>query len=70
MYDKLSAYKLSKGKQYKSDYGAILTWVVGSLKEEQNKKSKLDERGKAGQIMDAHAELTKIQQQRYGNDNS
>lgn len=33
MFDKLSAYKLSKGKRYKSDYGAILSWVVDSLSE-------------------------------------
>jgi hypothetical protein len=29
--DKLSAYKLSKGKKYDSDYGAILTWVVDEV---------------------------------------
>ena len=33
MLDKLNAYKLSKGKTYKSDYGAILTWVVKSYEE-------------------------------------
>jgi hypothetical protein len=45
MYDKLSAYKLSKGKKYKSDYGAILTWVVESLKKENPKqKTSWDER--------------------------
>lgn len=38
MYDKLSAYKLSKGKNYKSDYGAILSWVVDELKEKKEKK--------------------------------
>ena len=39
MYDKLSAYKLSKGKKYKSDYGAILNWVVESLEKEKEKNS-------------------------------
>jgi len=32
MIDKLSNYKLSKGKKYKSDYGAINTWVVDDAK--------------------------------------
>jgi len=31
MVEKLSAYKLSKGKRYKSDYGAILNWVAGAV---------------------------------------
>lgn len=43
MYDKLSAYKLSKGKQYKSDYGAILNWVVKSMNEEKEKRSEKNE---------------------------
>jgi hypothetical protein len=30
IYDKLSNYKLSNGKKYKSDYGAINTWVIES----------------------------------------
>lgn len=29
--DKLSNYKLSHGKEYKSDYGAINSWVVGEI---------------------------------------
>jgi len=29
--DKLSSYKLSNGKKYKSDYGAINNWVISSL---------------------------------------
>jgi hypothetical protein len=33
--DKLNAYKLSKGKTYKSDYGAINTWVVEAVKEKE-----------------------------------
>ena len=36
--EKLSAYKLSKGKTYKSDYGAILTWVVDSINGKQQPK--------------------------------
>jgi hypothetical protein len=28
IYEKLSSYKLANGKTYKSDYGAINTWVV------------------------------------------
>lgn len=31
MLDKLAGYKLSKGKTYKSDYGAILQWVVEAV---------------------------------------
>jgi predicted phage replisome organizer len=30
---KLSAFKLSKGKRYKSDYGAILSWAMRSVLE-------------------------------------
>lgn len=37
MLDKLNAYKLSNGKKYKSDYGAILNWVVKSYKEHKEK---------------------------------
>jgi len=40
MLDKLNAYKLSKGKTYKSDYGAILTWVVKSYEEHKKTLSK------------------------------
>ena len=29
--DKLSAWKLAKGKRYRSDYGAILSWAMGSV---------------------------------------
>ena len=32
MYDKLNNYKLSSGKTYKSDYGAINSWVKEELK--------------------------------------
>lgn len=32
MFDKLSNYKGSKGKKYKSDYRAILLWVVEAVK--------------------------------------
>lgn len=39
MYDKLSAYKLSKGKKYKSDYGAILNWVIEAFEKEKEKNS-------------------------------
>jgi hypothetical protein len=31
--DKLDSYKLSSGKKYKSDYGAMNTWVIDSIKE-------------------------------------
>lgn len=37
--DKLSNYKLASGKKYKSDYGAINTWVIESVKTNQNKQS-------------------------------
>jgi len=32
LIDKLDAYKLSKGKRYASDYGAIRTWAVDACK--------------------------------------
>jgi hypothetical protein len=31
IYDRLSHYKMSKGKRYKSDYGAIQMWVIESV---------------------------------------
>jgi hypothetical protein len=37
-YDKLSFYKLSKGKIYKSDYGALNMWVFESLNISKTKK--------------------------------
>lgn len=37
MVEKLSAYKLSKGKVYASDYGAILNWVVDEYRKVQPK---------------------------------
>ena len=36
--DVLNAYKGSKGKTYKSDYLAILNWVVGRVEEEMERK--------------------------------
>jgi len=30
--EKLNAYKISKGKRYKSDYGAIISWVLDDQK--------------------------------------
>ncbi len=38
MYDKLSANKIKTGTEYKSDYGAILSWVVDALKEKIQKE--------------------------------
>lgn len=38
MLDKLSSYKLSSGRIYRSDYGAITNWVVDRLKEEKLKE--------------------------------
>ena len=35
--DLLHFYKLSKDKTYKSDYGAINTWVVTSIEEQEQK---------------------------------
>ncbi len=41
--DKLSNYKLSSGKEYKSDYGAINSWVVKEWKKEKSvDNSKVD----------------------------
>lgn len=39
MLDKLNNYKISKGKKYKSDYAAILNWVVASYNEEKQKNN-------------------------------
>ncbi|WP_020599372.1 hypothetical protein [Spirosoma panaciterrae] len=38
-FDKLSSYKLSSGKQYKSDYGAINSWVIDEVEKTQHRKS-------------------------------
>lgn len=35
MYDKLNNYKLASGKTYKSDYGAINSWVKEELKKQK-----------------------------------
>ena len=35
--EKLSSYKYASGKKYKSDYRAILSWVVDAYKERQNR---------------------------------
>ena len=40
MVDKLSNYKLASGKKYKSDYGAINSWVVKEFKKEKNPSKK------------------------------
>lgn len=37
MIEKLGAYKLSNGKEYKSDYGAINSWVADKVIEQQRK---------------------------------
>lgn len=37
-FDKLNNYKLAKGTNYKSDYRAILNWVVDSVKEKTKPK--------------------------------
>jgi len=43
MYDKLNDYKLAKGISYKSDYGAICSWVKRRLEEEkENPVKKMD----------------------------
>ena len=39
MVNKLSNYKLSSGKKYKSDYGAINSWVVKEWLKENKKSS-------------------------------
>jgi hypothetical protein len=39
MLDKLDNYKLSTGKKYKEDYGAINTRVVGSWEEYKKKNN-------------------------------
>jgi hypothetical protein len=38
----LDNYKGAKGKKYRSDYRAILCWVIDKLEEEEAKKSRRD----------------------------
>lgn len=47
MVQRLSNYKLSKGKRYKSDYRAILSWVVDAWEEHKAKGEK-----QSGSVMD------------------
>ena len=35
----LSNYKAANGKTYKSDYAAILNWVIGRITEEKAKRT-------------------------------
>jgi len=44
MYDKLNDYKLAKGINYKSDYGAICSWVKRRLEEEKENPVKKEDR--------------------------
>lgn len=39
MIEALDNYKGSKGKQYKSDYRAILSWVVDKVEKEQPRET-------------------------------
>lgn len=50
VYDKLHFYKLQTGKRYKSDYGAINSWVLKSVKEEKEKSSGKKEKDLETQI--------------------
>ena len=43
MIDILDNYKGARGKRYKSDYRAILSWVVARLEEEREKRSALQD---------------------------
>ena len=40
--NKLSNYKLSKGKKYKSDYGAINSWVIKEFEKEKTNGKKIN----------------------------
>jgi hypothetical protein len=40
--EKLNGYKISKGKKYKSDYGAILNWVIQAVIEQELKEKKYE----------------------------
>jgi len=40
MYDTLNNYKLAKGVEYKSDYGAICKWVKKALQEDKDEREK------------------------------
>lgn len=63
MLDLLSNYKLSSGRKYKSDYGAIRTWVIKRLEEEKEKNSaKKEKDGGARQTTteQRRAEITEV----------
>ncbi|HTA63477.1 MAG TPA: DUF4373 domain-containing protein [Bacteroidia bacterium] len=58
MYDKLNDYKLAKGISYKSDYGAICSWVKRRLEEEKENaiksEGKIEGAMRAGQAVVDH----------------
>ena len=58
MYDKLNDYKLAKGISYKSDYGAICSWVKRRLEEEKENsiksEGKIEGSMRAGQAVVDH----------------
>jgi hypothetical protein len=55
--EKLSNYKQANGKEYKSDYGAINTWVLSSL--ENEKKNPYQKEASVPEWYDKYAEKQK-----------
>ena len=54
----LENYKASKGKTYKSDYSAILNWVVKRLAEENQENKQKPNRPKSFDAIDQWAKMT------------
>lgn len=59
MIEKLNAYKLSKGKTYKSDYGAINSWVVDKYEEYKQKQTRQQPQSGMDVYYDAAAKLAR-----------
>lgn len=60
MVEVLSSYKLSNGKRYKSDYGAILNWVAERVLEENTKKLQYGARVNKGKYEPRFDEIDRI----------
>jgi aspartyl/asparaginyl-tRNA synthetase len=46
--EKLNNYKLSKGVTYQSDYRAMLSWAINKIKEDDAKKSSVNQKRTKG----------------------
>lgn len=66
----LNSYKQSNGRRYKSDYGAINSWVVDRVTERRARAYRQApvEKSKVEQLADEVAEAKRLTQQIYGNE--